>query len=215
MTTFLVRMALVPIAVGSLHAQDQPQRRLEVGVLLGTTQINARSRYPGESSGQPFIGVRTDARFMQLGPGVLGASLFWDRYRFDDIGYSGYCDPGPCTTLLASPPEETFKTGRINTAARLGGGLTWQLPVSAGLSANIGASAGRFARELGLGSGLSELADKATSRSFLGAEAGLTQYWRSLALGAGYEYNHAWRVRGSKPTAHRLLVRVGYTLPYN
>jgi len=215
MRKHLVRMALLPALAAPLHAQEQLQHRIEIGVLLGTTQINERSRYPGESSSQPYVGVRTDARFMRLGPGVLGAALFWDRYHFDDIGYSGYCDPGPCTVLVGSNAPGEFRTGRINNAARLGGGLTWQLPLGAGISGDVGVSAGRFARTLGGGSGLSELADKASSRSFLGAEAGITRYWRGLALGAGYEYNHSWRVRGSKPTAHRLRMRLAYALPYN
>jgi hypothetical protein len=157
------------------------------------------------------VGVRVDARPWHLKYNALGVSLFWDTYRYREVVSVPMCDPGPCSSDYRVPGDDH---GGREFGSRLGAGVSLQIPFAETVFGDIGALAGRFTRSGAISSGFKALADEATSSAFLGLEAGLTKYWGSIGAGGSYEYSHGWRVRGVKPTAHRIRVRLAYVLPY-
>jgi hypothetical protein len=208
----MVAAAGIPVT-----ARAQEGRRVEVGGTIGAWTAHTAGRQPGESSRELALGVRADARLLQAPFGLLGVAAFWDQYAYDRVEYlcDGPCCVGPCLAIYP-PPEFTPITvpGVHDVAARLGGGLTLQLPAALGLHPDGGFFVGRFARAQSVGKSFDALLDKSTSSAFLAGQAGVTHYVGSLALGASYEWTRAWKVHGAaKPSSQRILARVAWALP--
>ena len=212
MKKHVVSGLLVATVVIPALARGQDVRRVELGGTIGAWTAHPAWRQAGESSRELVLGLRADARLLQVPFGLFGVAAFWDQYAYDRVQYTGPCSYSPC--IEGEPLTLSVVPGVHDIASRLGGGLTLQIPAALGLHPVGGFYAGRLGRGESVGKSLDAVFDKASSSAFLAGEAGFVHYVGSLALGAQYEWTRAWKVHGAaKPSSQRIRGSIAWAIP--
>jgi hypothetical protein len=194
-------------------ATAQSARVIELGVTTGTAHHDFRNRYPGEGNFERTLGVRADLRLLPTPIGVVGITLVFDRYGYNETGF--YCTRG-CTNDALNTANG-FTANAPWRVDRRGAGLSIQRALPLRLGVNLGVLAGATERTYVGGSPPPPFVPFEPSPAhewFRGIDGGLSVRWRDLVVGVQAEYGrmpHA--LDAPNPYYANISARVAYALP--
>jgi hypothetical protein len=214
MRLYLVSAALL-IGLHPQLAAAQSPRKLEFGIVAGTSHHDFHFRYPGEKPWNGDLGFRIDFRVVPTRFGVVGFAAIVNRYSYSEEGF--YC-VGDCNFTLrdaGGSAESTFLP-RYEPwqVTRYGIGVNIDRRLLGAIHGQLGVLAGETSRKLTTTIPHLQNASIRTREWFAGLEGGATYRWRDLAIGAGAEYGFVPRTEYAiKPYYGRLSARVAYAVP--